>query len=605
MHVDNDKLLDSCDKLQRLAKDISFTGVHHFGFTGLMSGLVSVQSFFEQVNEFADGDNGFIAAVTWHAEEAVCISNALRQQCAAVSTADDVTAEDFKTAYLSVARENGHQASCPSDANLVGGTLASHSGHEVKGFVNNSRPITEEPPQHIHQLAAEFAKFDPTAFWERAAQWEEISDDLQQFADDVCRVSADISAAGSPDAFTHSAGEGIKIWANSVRVLGEQAKRVSEHVTIFADNYAPAAVEINHIADRDIREHDQAIFSNTPYDPSECINEANGVLLNKYNPGLAQADTRSIEIPIPVRALVTEHYPSAPLVTPTQPAPPNGTLNPPNITANPNITTPTPSQPVISPPDTNDIHEVTPPAGMPPAETKPNIVDPVVPGDGRGVGPVGGPSRMTPGGASPHVPPAATNPATTGPAGTQTPQPGGVPISGYLGRWNNPSHGSNDNRENRPNSNVVIGAGGISTGVGAGVGAGVGVGVGAGSAIRSGGATGNTGAVPGLGAKGAGAAGTNPNTPSGSGAETATGVGPSAKAGAGASGTGNGAGGRPGMGGMPGAPGAGAGDSKSSKGKPRRSRRSAENTERILPQPGNLPRGIIRHPDDPLYGTGR
>lgn len=112
---------------------------------------------------------------------------------------------------------------------------------------------------------------------------------------------------------------------------------------------------------------------------------------------------------------------------------------------------------------------------------------------------------------------------------------------------------------------------------------------------------GTSGIASGMGAKGAGIASTNPNTPTGSSAKTPTNAGSSVK-GAGTPGTGAG---RPGMGGMPGAPGAAASQGTTNKSKRRRPRRSAENTERILPQPGNLPRGIIRHPDDPLYGTGR
>ena len=607
MHVDNEALHEASAKLERVVGSLDVKQIQQCSFSGLSSDLVSVQSVFQQITELAESDHGLIDAFKWHIAEGICVYTALQSQCEEITRVDFDTKEAFNAVYRSEAAKRNHECRCPADTDGLGDGYSTQNGKRLRSYSSNGIPLVEEPIwPSAEKLAVAFVKFDTELFFQCAKAWDSASELLAELSSVIHKIASEVQNCGSKDAYTHEAGAGIRRWADSIEELSAQSAEVGKHLKHYAVSYADTRTEVNAIADEADRDYREDVIANRLHDGWTYDNKANAVLQEKYNPQLKEVDSHAIEFPVPMRAFHPDHLMEIPEPTQAPTFVPTTPVSTPPITANPEVVKPTPTQPVVPPPpDTNDIHEVTPPAGMPPAETKPNIVDPVIPGEGKGMGPVGGPTGTTPGGASPHVPPAATNPATTGPAGMQTPQPGGAPISGYPGRWANPNQSSNENRDNRPNSNVVVGAGAIGTGVGAGVGAGVGVGVGAGSAIRSGGATGNTGAVPGLGAKGAGAAGTNPNTPSGSGAETATGVGPSAKAGAGAPGSGNGWGtGRPGMGGMPGAPGAATSEGKG-KSKPRRSRRSAENTERILPQPGNLPRGIIRHPDDPFYGTGR
>lgn len=363
---------------------------------------------------------------------------------------------------------------------------------------------------------------------------------------------------------------------------------ISEHIVAFAENYNYARIEVNAVADESDRAKRNAT-EERPYDPAVYMEKASAVLRDHYNPELVQADTRNIEVPVPIRAFHRDDMVRLPAPPKPAPAAPVSVFDPPKIEANPDGVMPAPTQPVPPPPDTGAIHEVIPREGMPPAETTPNMVGPLSPGQGSTIGSVGGPTGMTPGSASSPITPAGTNAAAAGPAGMQTPQPNAGYMGGYPGRWTNPNHGTGDNRENRPNANVLVGGGAFGAGLGAG------------SVGRTGSMPGTSGIGPGMGAKGAGIASTNPNTPTGSSTKTPTNAGSSTK-GAGTPGSGAG---RPGMGGMPGAPGAAASQGATNKSKPRRPRRSANNTERILPQPGNLPRGIIRHPDDPLYGTSR
>lgn len=588
MQVDNDELRNLCNQLNHLFENTNLTITDRCEFVGLFSGLASVQSFFDQVNELVTGHHGLKKLVKWHVEEGLCVCTALKNQCRAICLTDTSTQGDLNGTYDNLASKQKHKACLPQDMGGLGHGVKLPDGRLMRSFSSRGIPLVKEPVgQDVDRLAAEFAKFDTTVFADCASAWETVAETLTTLSDELQKIANDVEGAGSNDAYTHEAGSGMRRWASSLRQLGHQSKVISEHIVAFAENYNYARIEVNAVADESDRAKREAT-EERPYDPVIYMEKASAVLRDHYNPELVHADTKNIEVPVPIRAFHRDD--TVRLPAPPQPAPaaPVSVFDPPKIEANPDGVMPAPTQPVPPTPNTKDIREVIPREGMPPAETTPNMVGPLSPGQGSTIGSVGGPTGMTPGGAHSPVAPAGTNAAAAGPAGMQTPQPNAGYMGGYPGRWTNPNHGTSDNRENRPNANVVIGAGAFGAGLGMG------------SSERVAPKGGAFGAMPGAG-QAPGSASTNPNTPTGSSAKTPTNAGSSAK-GTGTPGTGAG---RPGMGGIPGTPGAAASQGTSSKSKPRRPRRSAENTERILPQPGNLPRGIIRHPDDPLYGTSR
>ena len=589
MQVDNDELRNLCTQLNHLFENTNLTITDRCEFTGLFSGLASVQSFFDQINELVTGHHGLKKLVKWHLEEGRCVSTALKNQCRATCLTDTSTQGDLNGTYDNLASKQKHKACLPQDMGGLGHGVKLPDGRLMRSFSSRGIPLTEEPlGQDVDRLAAEFAKFDSSVFYECAGAWQTASETLVTLADDLQKIANDVEGAGSNDAYTHEAGSGMRRWASSLRQLGKQAHTVSTRIDTFAKNYDYARIEVNAVADESDRAKRNAT-EERPYDPAVYMEKASAVLRDHYNPELVHADTRNIEVPVPIRAFHRDDMVRLPAPPKPAPAAPVSVCDLPPIAANPDGVMSAPTQPVAPPPDTKDIRKVTPREGMPPAETTPNMVGPLSPGQGSTIGSVGGPTGMTPGGAPSPVAPAGTNAAAAGPAGMQTSQPNAGYMGGYPGRWTNPNHGTGDNRESRPNTSVLVGGGAFGAGLGAG------------SVGRTGSMPGTSGIASGMGAKGAGIASTNPNTPTGSSAKTPTNAGSSVK-GAGTPGTGAG---RPGMGGMPGAPGAAASQGTTNKSKRRRPRRSAENTERILPQPGNLPRGIIRHPDDPLYGTGR
>ena len=589
MDVDIKELRTLCQRLEKTVTDAELESVDRCSFAGLNSGLVSVQSMFDQINELVDGDHGLKKLFEWHIEEGNCVSTALSNQSRAICLTDTSTQGDLNGTYDNLASKQKHKACLPQDMGGLGHGVKLPDGRLMRSFSSRGIPLTEEPlGQDVDRLAAEFAKFDTTVFADCASAWETAAETLTTLSDELQKIANDAEGAGSNDAYTHEAGSGMRRWASSLRQLGHQSKVISEHIVAFAENYNYARIEVNAVADESDRAKREAT-EERPYDPAVYMEKASAVLRDHYNPELVHADTKNIEVPVPIRAFHRDDMVRLPAPPKPAPAAPSGVFTPPKIEANPDGVMSAPTQSVAPPPGTKGIRGVTPREGMPPAETTPNMVGPLSPGQGSTIGSVGGPTGMTPGGAPSPVAPAGTNAAAAGPAGMQTPQPNAGYMGGYPGRWTNPNHGTGDNRESRPNTSVLVGGGAFGAGLGAG------------SVGRTGSMPGTSGIASGMGAKGAGIASTNPNTPTGSSAKTPTNAGSSVK-GAGTPGTGAG---RPGMGGMPGAPGAAASQGTTNKSKRRRPRRSAENTERILPQPGNLPRGIIRHPDDPLYGTGR
>ena len=58
MQVDNDELRNLCTQLNHLFENTNLTITDRCEFTGLFSGLASVQSFFDQINELVTGHHG-------------------------------------------------------------------------------------------------------------------------------------------------------------------------------------------------------------------------------------------------------------------------------------------------------------------------------------------------------------------------------------------------------------------------------------------------------------------------------------------------------------------------------------------------------------------
>ena len=595
MQVDNDELRDLCSQLNRLVENTNLTVTDRCEFAGLVSELLSVQSFFNQVNELVTGSYGLKKLVKWHIEEGSCVCTALRNQCRAICLTDTSTQGDLNGTYDKLAIKDNHLSCLPPDSSGLGHGMKLPDGRLVRSFSSRGIPLTEEPlGQDVDRLAAEFARFSVSDFTDRALAWESTAETLTTLSDELQIIANDVQGAGSKDAYTYEAGSGIRRWASSLRQLGGQSKVISRHIVAFAENYDHARAEVNAVADESDRAKRNATEEH-PYNPAVYTEKANTVLREHYNPELAHADTKNIEIPVPIRAFHPDDTTRLPEPPKSIPVTPKGALTPPKIEANPIAAKSVLAQPVVPPPDTTDIPKATPGKGMPPAETTPNAAHPLPPSQGSGVGSVSGPTSMASG----------TTPSPAAPAGTTTAGAAGSaghPSAGYLGgypsHWNNPHQSPHENRESRPHTNLVVGAGAFGTGLSTG------------SAERTGSMPGTSGITPGTGPKGAGTAGTNPNTPTSSGTKAPASSGSPAKAGTGTPTTSTGRPGTsgnpgtPGTSGNPGTPGTGASHNTTSKTTPRRTRRSAHNTERILPQPGNPPHGPIRHPNDPLYNTG-
>jgi len=443
--------------------------------------------------------------------------------------------------------------------------------------------------QDVDYLAVQFAKFDSGVFADCAQAWKDASEQLTSLASDLRKIASDVKGSGSDGTYTSAASAGMRRWIESLDELGEQAETVSKRLDSYAKDYEFARQEINAIADEQYRAKKKATPEH-PYRADQAAKyreEVNRVLEERYNPSLVHADAHAVEMPIPLRALHaddTVHIPAPQSVF-------NGAgvgggvegytaspfQNHPQPGHHPGDQPGHPGQPG-RPGQPGERSGLVPPVGSHPQITQPH--------PGSAPGPHPGASAMP---KSSPVSPARTGSAASpiaaqGPAAVSS---DGVPY--YPGNWSrtgqNNNRNSNNNASGRSDGRSLGGTALIGAGVGAGVGAGINRGTGSGSGSGFAGTSTGFSTSTGTPVKGSTPKTTiTPNTP------------------AGASNTGAG---RPGMGGMPGAPGMGAQSQQTGKSQKRRHRRSAANTERILPQPGNLPRGPIRHPDDPLYGTGR
>ena len=618
LNVDSEEVKELAAKLKKLVNEVESGFLNRCSFRGLSSGLVSVQSMFDQVNALAEGEHSLKNLVDWHVEEGRCVAAALESQTEAICRTESATCESINDVYDNRAAKIHHESYLPADQSGLGHGIKLSHGHRVRTFPNAGAPLVPESMgQDVDYLAVQFAKFDSGVFADCAQAWKDASEQLTSLASDLRKIASDVKGSGSDGTYTSAASAGMRRWIESLDELGEQAETVSKRLDSYAKDYEFARQEINAIADEQYRAKKKATPEH-PYRADQAAKyreEVNRVLEERYNPSLVHADAHAVEMPIPLRALHaddTVHIPAPQSVfngagvgggvegytaSPFQNHPQQTTPHPRHTTPPTNrvggVPTPHPDpQPGHHPGDQpghpgqpgrpgqpGERSGLVPPVGSHPQITQPH--------PGSAPGPHPGASAMP---KSSPVSPARTGSAASpiaaqGPAAVSS---DGVPY--YPGNWSrtgqNNNRNSNNNASGRSDGRSLGGTALIGAGVGAGINRGT-TGIGTGSGSGSGFAGTSTGFSTSTGTpvKGSTPKTTiTPNTP------------------AGASNTGAG---RPGMGGMPGAPGMGSAGQQSGKSQKRRHRRSAANTERILPQPGNLPRGPIRHPDDPLYGTGR
>lgn len=614
MYSHPDEIRKHCEKLITIVDNADLNHLNHCSFAGLSSALVSVQSMFDQINAFTEGMHSLQNLMKWHVEEGHCVAAAIKSQTAAVCLTDAHTCDSLQTVYGQVAGKKHHRGCLPVDQSGLGHGVEL-SGHHLRTFPSVGIRLTPEPlGQDIDWLATQFAKFDAGVFADRAVAWKEVSTTLESLSRDLSGVAADIKNEGSHDSYTRYAGKGMHRWIRSLDELGEQAGKISRHIDTFTENYGSARTEINSIAN----EADRRRRTATPEHPyradqaAKYREEVDRVLEERYNPSLIHADAHAIEMPIPLRALHaddTVHIPAPRTVFNGDGAGVGGGVE--GYTASPfqNHPQQTTPHPRHNTPPTNRVGDVPTPHPNPGQGSghNPHPGDqpghPGQPGERSGlVPPVGSYPQITqphPGGVpGPHPGASAmpksspVSPARTGSAASPIAAQGPAAVSSdgvpyYPGNWSrtgqNNNRNSNNNASGRSDGRSLGGTALIGAGVGAGINRGT-TGIGTGSGSGFAGTSTGFGTSTGAPVKGSTPKTTiTPNTPAGAGST----------------------GGRPGMGGMPGAPGMGSAGQQSGKSQKRRHRRSAANTERILPQPGNLPRGPIRHPDDPLYGTGR
>ena len=326
MDIDINQLRDQCSKLRNTLEEINTTAFTRCVFKGLNSSLVSLESHFAQINDLATGEHGLTQLVNWHIKEGECVYQALEIQCQNICRTDAATRCDLTGHYDHIAGEDNHQSCLPENTSGLGHEQKLSDGRTVRYFSNNGSSLAEEPlDQNIDQLAVAFAKFDSGVFADCADAWTSAGETLVTLADDVQKIANDVQGAGSKDAYTYEAGTGIRRWVASLRQLGKQADTVSKHIDTFAKNYDHARTEVNALAD----ESDRAKLNATeehPYNPAVYTEKANAVLRDHYNPGLAHADTKSVEIPVPIRAFHRDDTVRLPEPSQAAPVAPSGVL---------------------------------------------------------------------------------------------------------------------------------------------------------------------------------------------------------------------------------------------------------------------------------------
>lgn len=310
-------------------------------------------------------------------------------------------------------------------------------------------------------------------------------------------------------------------------------------------------------------------FNEFSFPEGQFTARADQILTSTYNPGLAAADTRAVEIAVPMRAVITEKVREPVIEIPEAVAPPRRTtpIQADPSKAAPDTTVQTPPPPAGSQPGPGDVEAPQLKGPQAPAETKGASYTPAPPTTTPA--PTGGNPQAPSWGGTPKAPPANTSSAGYVPYAYGQP----YQMRGSRGEYINP-------RTKLPNSNIPLsffqeqqrrrfdldywhqhpyypGNNGV-----------------VGGKFRA--ENGNISGATRSAAQGTG------NTP--------------------ANNAGNGARGAMVPGGMAGA----GGEKNIGTSRTRRTRRSAKNTNKILRFDENgAIYGVIRHPSDPLFGTGR
>ena len=244
MHVHSDDVRQLAGKLNTIVSDVNVTVTDRCSFKGLSSGLVSVQSMFDQINAFTEGMHSLQNLVKWHVEEGHCVAAAIKSQTAAVCLTDAHTCDSLQTVYGQVAGKKHHRGCLPVDQSGLGHGVEL-SGHHLRTFPSVGIRLTPEPlGQDIDWLATQFAKFDASVFMDRALAWKSVSETLESLSRDLYRVAVDIESEGSRDAYTQAAGQGMHRWIRSLDELGEQAGVIGRHIDSYSKSYELSLIHI-------------------------------------------------------------------------------------------------------------------------------------------------------------------------------------------------------------------------------------------------------------------------------------------------------------------------------------------------------------------------
>ena len=99
LNVDSEEVKELAAKLKKLVNEVESGFLNRCSFRGLSSGLVSVQSMFDQVNALAEGEHSLKNLVDWHVEEGRCVAAALESQTEAICRTESATCESINDVY--------------------------------------------------------------------------------------------------------------------------------------------------------------------------------------------------------------------------------------------------------------------------------------------------------------------------------------------------------------------------------------------------------------------------------------------------------------------------------------------------------------------------
>lgn len=533
------------------------------------SRLISVQSFTRQLIDLSTNPNGILEVLSWHFDEATCVVDCLNKAGQEVCYVEDNLESVFRGAYDSVAERHSHVSPLVEPAVATGRGMKFRDGRLFPSFVNTTAPIDSEAVgRSIQQLSDEFNDLDPMVLVSVKAEWETLEKGLAAIVKDIRKVAFKIQNAGTEDTFTYEAGLGVFRWADSISGLRHGVRAVVQKQESFVENYINTSNELQEISAKRSAAADNPAFSEFSFPEGQFTARADQVLSTTYNPGLAAADTSSIEIAVPMRAVITEKVREPVIEIPEAVAPPRPQASiqadPSRLAAAQDAKMPQPPAGSQQGPGSIEAPEIK--GAEEPAETKKAGIAPT---PSTTTPPSGGNPQAPSWGGTPKAPPSTTRTAGYVPYAYGQP----YQMRGSRGEYINP-------RTKLPNSNIPL------------------------SFFQEQQRRrfdldywhqhphypGNNGQVGGkLRAE-------NGNI-SGATRSTSSGTGNTAK-------NNTGAGARGAM--MPGGI-AGAGkEQNKSGGRRRRAPRSAKNTHKILQFDENgAIRGVIRHPSDPLFGTGR